>query len=187
MFTDILIGNVVKLRDSSAPCRKKEKRKRKRKREGGGRGRRNESKEIVGITTCTPTSTRLSVGREKRCGRARKREAKRARALYIPWISAIVFFVKDRKCLVYPHRCALTFNRTLIDCGIYFFSYLQSPPPLSALSCSSLFVLSPSLSHSDSPSLLHPQCRSLYPKSPGQADRSLIPILFPFPDGCTDR
>lgn len=167
-----------------------------RRRRGGGRGererggRRNESKEIAGITTCTPTSTRLSAGREKRCGRARKREAKQARALYIPWISAIVFFVKDRKCLVYPHRCALTFNRTLIDCGIYFFSYLQSRPPLSVLALSP--PLPPSLAFlSASVSLRHPFCipnAALFiPNHPARRNRSLIPILFPFPDGCTDR
>lgn len=77
--------------------------------------------------------------------RVRKREAKRA-SFISPWISAIVFFVKDRKCLVYPHRRALTFNRTLIDCGIYFFSYLSSLRH-HCPRCRSLFLsISPSLS-----------------------------------------
>jgi hypothetical protein len=68
------------------------------------RGKGNKSEEFAGITTCTPTSTRLSAVKEKRCGRSgkretklgrgkgrRKRESERERALYPLDIGDCVF------------------------------------------------------------------------------------------------
>lgn len=132
-WPDISISDIVKLRSSPFSSRLSVEKGKGEKRRGRKRKGETNLKRSRALQRVFRHRLDFPSGKKKRCGQAGKREAKQARALYIPWISAIVFFVKDRKCLVYPHRRALTFNRTLIDCGIYFFSYLQSRPPSSIL------------------------------------------------------
>lgn len=111
--------------------------------------------------------------------RASSKKGGKASELYIPWISAIVFFVKDRKCLVYPHRRALTFNRTLIDCGIYFFSYIS---PVSATIVRALALslsFSPSLS-GRSPFCI-PNVALFIPNHPARQTGLSFPFCFRSP------
>lgn len=126
----------------------------------------------------------MRASRKKR-GKAIARARARAFALYPVDIGDCVFCQGSKVPRLYPHRCALTFNRTLIDCGIYFFSRISPvsarhhcPPP----SCShrahsvplsfSLPLVSLSLARS-APRRCHPVCvlcipnaGSLYPESP---------------------
>lgn len=148
--------------------------------------------------------------RKKDAGEPEKeRQSNRARALYPVDIGDCVFCQGSKVPRLYPHRCALTFNRTLIDCGIYFFSRISPvsarhhcPPPSCSHSRAHSVPLSFSLPlvslflsrapHRDAaPSLLcvaHPQCRlSLSRITQARQTGLSFPFCFRFPDGCTDR
>lgn len=143
----------------------------------------------------------MRASRKKR-GKAIARARARAFALYPVDIGDCVFCQGSKVPRLYPHRCALTFNRTLIDCGIYFFSRISPvsarhhcpPSPSCSHRAHSLFLfrflflsslfLSRAPQHRDAAipfvCCASPMPALFIPNHPGQTDRSLIPILFPF-------